>query len=181
MVRFMAVLALVALFAANGAMAQQAGDPLAEAVERNPGRIEARLLDLVAGFGGPEGLTGQGIEEHIALERAADRASAMRRLLALDLDADGGVTREELAVAQRAASATARGRLERQFVAADGSGDGQLDAGEIAAAGRAAGLAALDEDEAALLRAALRLDGNGDGALTAEEVRAGLARLAPQD
>ncbi len=180
MVRFMAVLALFALFAANGAMAQGAADLLAEAAERNPGRLEARLLDLVAGFGGSEGLTGQGIEEHIALERSGARASALRRLLALDLDADGSVTRAELLVTQRAASATGRGRLERHFAAADADGDDRLTPDEIAAAGLAAGLTGLREAEAALLRAALRLDGNGDGALTAEEVRTGLARLAPE-
>lgn len=177
MVRIMAALALMVLFAANGAMAQDAKDPLAEAMERNPARFEARMVDLVAGFGGPSGLTLQGIEEHVALERAGARAAAMRRLLALDLDADGSVTQDELAVAQRAASATTRGRMERQFAGADADGDRRLSPGEITASGQAAGLAALDEGEAALLRAALRLDSNGDGALTAEDVRKAVARL----
>ncbi|MFC3087800.1 hypothetical protein [Tabrizicola soli] len=177
MVRIMAALALAMLFAAQGAFAEDGGDPLAEAMERNPERLAARLVDLVAGFGGPAGLTAAGIEEHIALERAAARASALRRLWAMDLDGDGTVLRAELSVSQRAASARARGRMERQFAAADLNRDGTLDGAEMAAEGQAAALAALDEGEAALLRASLRLDGDGDGALTAVEVRAALARL----
>jgi hypothetical protein len=51
------------------------------------------MLDLVAGFGGPDGLTREGIAEHVALERAAGRATAMRRLMAMDLNADGDVQR----------------------------------------------------------------------------------------
>ena len=173
MVRIMAALALAMLFAAQGAFAKDGRDPLAEAMEKDPERLVARLVDLVAGFGGPSGLTAEGIEEHIALERAAARASALRRLWAMDLDADGTVLRAELAVVQRAASARARGRMERQFAAADLNRDGALDGAEMAAEGQAA---ALDEGEAALLRASLRLDGDKDGALTADEVRAALAR-----
>lgn len=176
MVRIMAALALAMLFAAQGAFAEGGRDPLAEAMEEDPEVLVARLVDLVAGFGGPSGLTADGIEEHIALERAAARASALRKLWAMDLDADGTVTRPELSVSQRAASARARGRLERLFAAADLNRDGRLDAAEMAAEGRAAALAALDENEAALLRASLRLDGDGDDAVTVDEVRAALAR-----
>lgn len=176
MVRIMAALALAMLFAAQGAFAKDGRDPLAEAMEKDPERLVARLVDLVAGFGGPSGLTAAGIEEHIALERAAARAAALRRLWAMDLDADGSVTRPELAVSQRAASARARGRMERQFAAADLNRDGGLDPAEMAAEGQAAALAALDAGEAALLRASLRLDGDKNGALTADEVRAALAQ-----
>jgi hypothetical protein len=181
MVKLVAVAMLVALFLAQGVMAQEAvpkdADPLTEAISRNPGRFEAQIVDLVAGFGGPEGLTLAGIEDHIALERAGARASAMRRFLAMDLDGDGGVTRAELVTVQRAASAATRGRMERQFLGADLDGSDTVDAAEIVADGRAAGLRALDEGEAELLRATLRLDGNGDGALTAAEVQAGVRRL----
>ena len=175
MVRIMAALAV--LFATQGAFAQEADDPLSQAMQRNPGRFEARMVDLIAGFGGPDGLTVQGIEEHVALERAGARASALRRLLAMDLDGDGSMTRAELVVAQRAASAKARGRMERQFAGADRNSDGRIDDAELAAEGQAAALAALDEDAAALLRATLRLDADGNGALSAQELRAALARL----
>ena len=85
-------------------MARADGDALAEAMSRNPDRFEARAVDLIAGFGGADGLRAEDIETHIALERAGARASGLRRFLAMDLDADGAVTRAELAVAQHAAS-----------------------------------------------------------------------------
>jgi Ca2+-binding EF-hand superfamily protein len=178
MVKWVAMVAMALLLLVQGARAQQAADPLVEAVRQNADRVETRLLDLVAGFGGPDGLTAEGIAAHVALERAAARASALRRFHAIDLNADGAVDRDELALARAAASAAARGRMDRLFDLADANGDGRVDAAEIAAAGRAAGFRALGEEDEALLRAALRLDADGDGALTAAEVAAGIARLA---
>ena len=178
MVRLIVAAALALLVVTQGLRAQDQADPLAAAIGQNADRVETRLVDLVAGFGGPDGLTEQGIDAHVALERAGARATALRRFHAMDLDADGAVDREELAVARAAASAATRGRMERQFDQADTDGSGQVDLAEIAAAGRAAGLRALDEGEEALLRAAFRLDADGDGALTVQEVRAGVARLA---
>jgi hypothetical protein len=179
MVKLVAVAMLVALFLAQGVLAQEAkaADLLAEAISRNPDRFEAQIVDLVAGFGGPQGLTLAGIEDHIALERAGARASAMRRFLAMDLNGDGSVARAELVTVQRAASAATRGRMERQFLAADLDGSDTVDEAEIVADGRVAELRALDEGEADLLRAVLRLDGDGDGALTAAEVQAAVRRL----
>jgi hypothetical protein len=148
-------------------------------VGKDPDRFLSRMTDLIAGFGGPQGLTAAGIEEHIALERAAARASALRRFLAMDLDADGAVDRAELAVSQRAASASSRGRLERLFIAADADGDGQVAPVEIAAQGSDAGLRALEEDEAEALRGLMALDRNGDSALTPDEVAAAVALADP--
>jgi hypothetical protein len=177
MVRLMAAIAVLVLLWVEGARAQGVETPLETAMARNPERFEATMLDLVAGFGGPGGLTRDGIAAHVALERAAARASAMRRLMAMDLNADGEVQRDETLVAQRAASAAARGRMERQFLGADADGDGTVSAAEIAAVGKAAGLRALGSEEEALLQSVLTLDGNGDGALTAGELREALDRL----
>lgn len=178
MVKIVAAVALALVLLVQGVRAQEVADPLIEAVRQNPDRVETRLIDLVAGYGGADGLTTEGVEAHVALERAGARASAMRRFHAMDLNADGSVDRGELTLAQAAASAATRGRMERQFTLADADGSGQVEAAEIAAEGRAAGLRALGEDDAALLRSALRLDADGDGALTAAEVEAGVARLA---
>ncbi len=184
MVRIVAalVLGLVQASLAQVALSQdsaaQEADAMSEAMTRNPARFEARMVDLVAGFGGPDGLTPVGIEEHVALERAAARAAAIRRFLAMDLDADGAVGGEELATAQRAASAATRGRMERQFAAADSNDDGTASAAEIAAAGRAAGLSALTEEEAELLRSLMRLDADQSGAVSTEEVSTATARAA---
>jgi Ca2+-binding EF-hand superfamily protein len=178
MVRLMAAVAVLVLLWVEGARAQAVETPLETAMQRNPDRFEATMLDLVAGFGGPEGLTRDGIKEHIALERASARASAMRRLMAMDLNADGDVEREEMFVAQRAASAGSRGRMERQFAAADADGDGRVTAAEIALDGKAEAMRALGEEEEALLLSILALDADGDGALSAGELRAAVARLA---
>ena len=171
----LALAVLAGLLAAGAAVAEE--DALAEAMARNPERLAARAIDLIAGFGGAEGISPKEIETHIALERAGARASALRRFLAMDLDTDGAVARDELAVSQHAASARGRGRMERQFGSADADGNGTVDAGEMAAAGVAAGLTALGEDEAKLLRALMQLDTDGNGMLAASEVTAALARL----
>lgn len=175
MMRWLAGAMVAGLLTAGVARAEE--DPLTEAMSRNPDRFEARAIDLIAGFGGPEGLRADEIETHIALERAGARASAMRRVLAMDLDADGSVTRAELAVSQRAASAQGRGRMERQFASADVDENDTVDAGEMAAFGMAAGLQALGEAEADLLRALMQLDADGNGALGTAEVAAAVARL----
>jgi hypothetical protein len=155
----------------------QSVSPLEDAMRKDPDRFRLMAEDVIAGFGGPNGLTPAGIEDHVALERAAARASAMRRLLAMDLDNDGTVTRDELAVTLRAASATARGRLERQFAAADVNVDSRIDSAEIRAEGQAAALRALTEAEASVLRALMTLDANQDGALEPQELRQALKQL----
>lgn len=164
---------LLVLALAQPALAQETG--LEKAMARDPDRFAARMTDLIAGFGGPDGLTAAGIEDHIALERATGRASALRRMLAMDLDADGALDGDELAVTQRAASAQGRGRLERQFRAADLDGDGRVDAAEMTADARAAGLRALGEEEATMLRALLSLDRDGNAALSVDEIEAAAA------
>jgi hypothetical protein len=176
MVRLAAVVMVVLALWADGVRAGDGPSLLQAELARNPDRFGAEVGDLIAGFGQDGALTAQGIEDHIALVRAGARATALRRLIALDLDADGTVTGAELATAQAAAGATARGRLERQVTGADQDGDGRVTAMEAAAdAGRAA-LRALDEDEAAILRALLTLDRDGDQALSGEELDAAIDR-----
>lgn len=169
------VMAAAGLLAGGSARAEE--DALMEAMSRNPDRFATRAIDLIAGFGGPEGISPKEIEAHIALERAGARASALRRFLAMDLDADGEVTRDELTVSQQAASAQGRGRMERLFTQADADGNATLDAAEITAVGTAAGLQALSEAEAEMLRALMRLDADGNGLLATSEVAAAVARL----
>ena len=150
---------------------------LDKAMRKDPDRFAGQVLDLIAGFGGPDGLRPEGIEEHIALERAGARASTLRRFLAMDLDADGAVDRAELLVSQRAASAEGRGRLERQFLAADTDADDRVDAAELAEQGRLAGLRSISEGEAEFLRGMMVLDADGNGALTGAEVDRAVAGL----
>ncbi len=60
--------------------------PLADAMRKDPDWFRTMAEGVIAGFGGPTGLPPAGIEDHIILPRAAARAGAMRRLLAMDLD-----------------------------------------------------------------------------------------------
>jgi Ca2+-binding EF-hand superfamily protein len=173
----MTALVVLLVVLAQGVRAEPEETPLQQAIRKDPAGFQAMAEDVIAGFAGPRGLTAAGIEEHVALERAFARAGAMRRLLAMDLDNDGAIDRGELAVVQRAASATARGRLERQFTAADSDGDGRIGVQEIRAEGQAAALRALTEAEAETLRAMISLETDGDGALTLEELRAALSWL----
>lgn len=154
---------------------------LDRAMRRDPGRFADRVVELIAGFGGPQGLTLAGIDDHVALERAGARAAALRRFHAMDLDFDGSVDRAEVEISRRAANAAGRGRMERQFSAADSNGDERVDAAELAEQGRLAGLRALDEDEAAGLRGLMALDQDGDGALTADEVAQAVAAVEKAD
>lgn len=171
MKRALVILALLVWpFAAVAQETAVEATALQKAMQKDPERFAGRVTDLIAGFGGPEGLTLAGIEEHIALERAGARASTLRRFLAMDLDADGMVDRTELQVSQRAANSDARGRMERQFLAADANGDGRADGAELAEQGRLAGLRAISEEEAGFLRGLMVLDSDGNGALTGAEV-----------
>ena len=170
-------LALVGATLALAQMAVAEETALDKAMQKDPGRFSDRVTDLIVGFGGPDGLRAAGIEEHIALERAGGRAAALRRLLAMDLDADGALDRRELSVSQRAANAATRGRMERQFAAADANADGLIDAGEMQADGQVAALRSLGEAEAGMLRALMTLDADGDGALTVAELDLALARI----
>lgn len=177
MVKLVAALALVLVLWSQGALAQTTESPVDRAIRQDPDRFAARMLDLIAGFGGSAGLTAQDVEDHVALERAQARATALRRFIAMDLDADGQISRAELATVQRAASATTRGRMERQFQTADADGDGIVDARELAAEGDAAARRALGEEEAELLRGLLALDADADGAVSAPELRSAIARM----
>ncbi len=173
MVKIVATLMVLLLALAE---ARAEGDGLGAAMGDDPDRLAETVIDLIAGFGVAGNLRAEGIEEHIALERAAARATALRRFLAMDLDGDGTVDRAELGVSQRAASASMRGKLERQFKAADRDGSDRIDAAELRAEGQAAALRALGEAEAETLRALITLDANGDGALQIGEVRLATAR-----
>lgn len=152
-------------------------EALVEAMERNADRVLTMAEDVIAGYGGPEGLKAEGIVDYIALERAAARAGAMRKLIALDLNNDGLVGRNELAVMVRAASADERGRMERQFKAADIDASDSLDPAEIRADGQMAALKALSDADAEVLVALMTLDANADGVLLTEEVQAAVLRF----
>lgn len=163
-------------------MALAGPEALPEAVKKRILRAPQAYVDqmtrLVAGFGGPAGLTAEGIATHVAVERAYARADALRDLLAADLDNDGAVTRAEAERLMQVLSARGRGGFLLSFTAADGDGDGRADPAELRQMAEAAGLARLGAREAEALQAVLAFDADRDGAVSLPELRAGVAALA---
>lgn len=145
---------------------------------RNPEAFMADALRLVAGFGGPKGLTAADIDRALAIDRAAARAGALRDLLVADLDGDGALREDEVAGYMTVLSARSRGAFLASVAEADTGQDGGLDPAELAAAAARAASLAVSDSEAAGMRALLTFDGDGDGSVTAMELRQGVARSA---
>lgn len=162
---------------ARPALAQPLPDALVWLMRDDPARFLEVTADLVAGFGVAGKLSRVGVAEHVALTRAAARATALRRLLAMDLDNDGVVDLVELQVTQRASSAPMRGRLQRQFESADVNDDRRIAADEMRAEALSAAQKALSDAEEAALYGLILLDRDGDQAVTMMEVVAALAVL----
>ena len=95
-----------------------------------------------------------------------------------DLDFDGAVSADEMAVLAAAASARMRGRLWAQHEAADADGDRVISVVETATWVSAEGLRRFSPADEAIARAVLTFDGNADGWVTLEEVKAAVAALA---
>jgi Ca2+-binding EF-hand superfamily protein len=152
-------------------------DPVIKKIQKNPTAFLDAASGIVAGFGGEEGLSKDGIDTFIAMERAKARASAMRRMLAMDLDDNGVVAKGELAAVMAAAGAMQRGKILQQHDTADQDRDGQVSAGEMKAAATAAALRSLTAAEADAARGLLQFDGDGNGLVTLDEIERGVALL----
>ncbi len=175
-----------ALPAASAADAAPAAEPraLLRVLRRAPDGTLAWLQGLILAYGeagadGQAGLSPQGMLSHIAVLRARVRAREAQRFLAADLDNDGSVSVQELALASRALSAAVAGRLMVRAALAESDGRPGLSPGEIAAYAAAQGEEAIPARERAVLEEMLLIDANRDGLLSMTEMRAALARLRP--
>jgi Ca2+-binding EF-hand superfamily protein len=101
----------------------------------------------------------------------------LRRLQVADLNFDGAITRDEMAVLVAAAAAKSRGRLWALFERADGSGDAVVKADEMLAYGRTEAMTSFSVADEALVRSVLTFDANADGLVALDEVRAAVAAL----
>lgn len=146
-------------------------------IESAPDRFLEAAAVLIHGYGSGGGIDKAGIDRFVTLERAGARASAQRRLLAADLDANGAIGTDEIGVAAAAASARSRGKLFALHARADADGDGSVSAVELTAHAGAEALAAFTEAEAQAARSVLACDQDGDGHVTLFEVRRALAAL----
>lgn len=172
-----AVLAMLMVWLAGPLGAQGLSEAVLKAVKADPAPFLDLAADLIHGFGGAGGIDRAGVDRFVAMERAEARASALRRLAVADLDFDGAVTSDEMAVLAAAASAKARGRLWAMQEAADGDGDGTVSATETAEFARSEAMRSFDAKDEALARSVLSFDANADGLVSLEEVKAAVAAL----
>ena len=170
----LSLLCLLSLLAALPAPAEvpTLPDAVGKRIKSAPEAFVEAAAVLIMGYGGEDGIDRAGVENYIALERSGARASALRRLLAADLDGDGAVTAVEMAVAAAAASATQRGRLWALQARADADGNGVVSAVEVGVHAQAEAMKGFSEARAQAARAILGFDGDGDGWVTLDEVRA---------
>jgi len=168
---------MIWLFGCSGLLAQPVPDLVMKRLQKDPGAYLDLAADLIHGFGGAQGIDRAGIARFVALQRAAERASAMRRLLLADLDFDGQISKVELGDVAAAASAYARGRLWKLHEAADRDGDGVVVALEVEAFGRAEAMRLFSVADEAEIMSVLAFDGDKNGWVDLPEVRAALAAL----
>jgi EF hand len=144
------------------------------------GAPEAFMEDaagLIYGFGASGGIDLVGIDAFVAAERARIRAAVMERYLAADLDNDGDVTRDEVAVLANAAAAGKRGKLRLGHDLADGNKDGVLSLDELRSHAQEQAMKDMSVDDAEGLRGFLMFDLDGDGVVAMEEVAAGVTAM----
>lgn len=174
------VLAVALAVLASGAMAQSStgmAEDVRKSIQRSPSTWERTAIGLILGFGGPDGLTAEGLDKAIEVQRAGVRARARADLLVADLDDDGAISAEERDLALRPLSESHRARLVQRLLAADADGNGKVSAAEVTAAARGVAEAEPDADQHARLRAILTLDADGKGGVTVDELHRGVQRL----
>jgi hypothetical protein len=152
-------------------------DTLLKSIKADPSGYLESVATMIASYGAADGITEVQVDTSLALLRAKARSGAIMPLIGADLDADGTVTRDEVMVAEAAASAAARGRLERAFQAADADGNAMVTPAELTDFGMGAAMAALSPAEMARIKVLMGFDADGDGKVTVNEVRAGLVGL----
>jgi hypothetical protein len=179
---------VVAMFLASAAQvlaqdAQDADEPalptalarvdagLAKRLQRDASDVIEDAMTLVLGYGANGAIDAAGIERSLAVERARQRAGVLRRLIEADLDADGDVAADEIAIIAAAAEARFRGRVMMGHTAADGDGDGNVTQTEARSWAQAVAMDRVSDADAARAMALMGLDLDGDGRLTLVELQ----------
>lgn len=179
MLMLLRLVALALLVARAAPMAAQTlPEPVLNRLAQDLPPFLELAANLIHGFGTADGIDRAGVDRFVALERAATRASALRRLQLADLDFDGSITAAELQVLADAAAAKSRGRLWALMERADLDGDRVVSVAELDAFGRAEAMAGFSAMDEAIARAVLTFDGDANGRVTLEEVKAAVAALA---
>ena len=101
----------------------------------------------------------------------------MARYLAGDLDNDGAISRDEVAVLAGTLPAGKRGRLQRGFDQADSDSDKSLSLDELRGFAQGVAMVSMSEADAAAVQALMLFDLDRNGAVAMEEVAAGVSSL----
>jgi hypothetical protein len=144
---------------------------LAKRLQRDAADVVEDAMTLVLGYGAEGAIDRAGIERSIAVERARQRAIVLRRLIEADLDADGSVTGDEIAVIAAAAEARFRGRVMMTHSSADGNGDGTVSGDEARDWAQSFAMDRMSEADAGRAFSLMGLDLDADGRLTVMELR----------
>jgi hypothetical protein len=158
-------------------LARQLPERLLAYIHRAPDRFVTSTADVIASYGGANGLGPDGIERLIASDRARLRARAVERILRADLDNDGSVSRPEMDNLIAISAEGARGRAETDWRAADADQNGTASPAEIKRFAEARALSGMSDEDATGYRAYMMMDANGDGLLTLDEVTAAVDAL----
>jgi Ca2+-binding EF-hand superfamily protein len=151
-------------------------------IQSGPERYAERTAEIIAGYGGADGIDANGIARYIAVTRAEARARRMGEMLAADLDNDGTITADEVASLAPLLDARQRGRLTQAHRRGDGDSDGVLTAAELQAVGEAAARRRIGAQAATALQALMAFDLDANGSVSTTElgqVVAAVLRLAP--
>ncbi|MFA9231472.1 MAG: hypothetical protein ACEQSU_12125 [Microgenomates group bacterium] len=162
----------------NPALGADLPNAMQKAMRSNPEQFLGDAAKLIFGYGGPEGVDKRGVQNFVAMERAAARVYAMQPLLQADIDGDGAAALSEVTMLAAAAAADKRGQIMALFARADTDNNDTVTMPEAMALGQIDALARFDpRDEAAALWILL-LDQNANGFVTLEEVAAGVTAVA---
>ena len=140
-----------------------------------PDTYLANAASLIYGFGTGGGINAAGIDGFIAAERARIRARDMMQYLAADVNNDGDISRDEVAVLAASVQAGKRGRLQRGFDQADSNANGLLSMAELRGFAQGTALTQMSAADADALNAVLQFDADGNGVVAMDEVAAGVS------
>ncbi len=149
-------------------------------IQAAPERFVERMAEIIAGYGGAEGIDANGIARYIAVTRAEARARRMTEMLAADLDNDGAITAAEVATLAPLLEARQRGRLVEAHRRGDADGDGEVTTAELQALAERAAQRRVSARAATALQGLMAFDLDGNAVLsTAELGQVVAAALAP--
>ena len=144
-----------------------------------PDRFLQEAGRLIWGYGRDGAIDAAGLARYVALQRASIRARTLRVFLDADLDNDGAVNGDEIAVRADTLAAGARGRLRFAHRAADMNRDGSVSWDEMRDLAQLDAMDSLSIEDEAVVMGFIGFDTDKDGSVTVAEVRDLLKMFQP--